>query len=32
MHKPITRNIWSTLLVAAISLEFWTIALAHGTW
>jgi hypothetical protein len=32
MRTVFKHRIWSTLLVAAISLVFWTIALAHGTW
>ncbi len=32
MRTVFKQRIWSTLLVAVISLVFWTIALAHGTW
>ena len=32
MRGVFKQGFWSTLLVAAISLVFWTIALAHGTW
>ena len=32
MRRVFKQRIWSTLLVAAISLVFWTVALAHGTW
>ena len=32
MGRVFKQGFWSTLLVAAISLVFWTIALAHGTW
>ena len=32
MRRVFKQGFWSTLLVAAISLVFWTIALAHGTW
>ena len=32
MRRVFKQGFWSTLLVAAISLVFWTFALAHGTW
>ncbi len=32
MRRVFRQRFWSTLLVAAISLVFWTVAFAHGTW